>query len=105
MMPKIDGYELCAVLKKDKRTSHIPIILLTASDDAEGSLKGYQTGADDYITKPFTNEHLKLKVRNIISACEAPRNQFDPKSLLSPEDLKKGVTNKKIMRKSNKKKA
>jgi DNA-binding response OmpR family regulator len=105
MMPKIDGYELCAVLKKDKRTSNIPIILLTASDDAEGSLKGYETGADDYITKPFTNEHLKLKVRNIISAREAPRNQFDPKSLLSPEDLKKGVTNKKIMRKSNKKKA
>ncbi len=88
MMPGIDGYELCTLLKKDKRTSHIPVILLTASDDAEGSLKGYQKGADDYITKPFTNEHLKLKVRNLISAHEDPRNQFDPKSLLSPEDLK-----------------
>ncbi len=73
MMPGIDGYELCTLLKKDKRTSHIPVILLTASDDAEGSLKGFQTGADDYITKPFTNEHLKLKVRNIISARKATR--------------------------------
>lgn len=77
MMPGIDGYELCTVLKKDERTSHIPIILLTASDDAEGSLKGFQTGADDYITKPFTNEHLKSKVRSIISAHEAARNKFD----------------------------
>lgn len=75
MMPKTDGYELCTILKKDERTCHIPVILLTASDNAEGSLKGYQTGADDYITKPFTNEHLKLKVRNIISAHEAARNK------------------------------
>jgi DNA-binding response OmpR family regulator len=103
MMPGIDGYELCTVLKKDERTSHIPVILLTASEDAEGSLKGYQTGADDYITKPFANEHLKLKVRNIISTREAARNQFDFKSLLSPEGLKIGVTDKKFMRKSKKK--
>ncbi len=73
MMPGIDGYELCTLLKNDKRTSHIPVILLTASDDAEGSLKGFQTGADDYITKPFTNEYLKLKVRNLISARKATR--------------------------------
>ena len=103
MMPGIDGYELCTVLKKDERTSHIPVILLTASEDAEGSLKGYQVGAEDYITKPFTNEHLKSKVRKIISTRETARNQFDLKLLHSPKHLKIGVTDKKFMRKSIKK--
>ena len=98
MMPKIDGYELCTVLKKDERTSHIPVILLTARDDAKSSLKGYQTGADDYITKPFDNELLKLKIKNIIATREASRRQFDFRSLLSLESLKIGVTDKEFIR-------
>jgi DNA-binding response OmpR family regulator/anti-sigma regulatory factor (Ser/Thr protein kinase) len=99
MMPKIDGFELCTVLKKDERTSHIPVILLTARDDAESSLKGYQTGADDYITKPFENELLKLKIKNIIATREAARNLFDFKSILSSEGLSIGNTDKEFMRK------
>jgi len=99
MMPGMDGFELCAILKKDERTSHIPVILLTARDSAQSSLEGYQSGADDYIIKPFDNEHLKLKVKNIIATRESARNQFDFKSILSSEGLNIGHTDKEFMRK------
>jgi signal transduction histidine kinase/DNA-binding response OmpR family regulator len=99
MMPGMNGFELCAILKKDERTSHIPVILLTARDSAQSSLEGYQAGADDYIIKPFDNEHLKLKVKNIIATREAARNQFDFKSILSSEGLNIGNTDKNFMRK------
>jgi signal transduction histidine kinase/DNA-binding response OmpR family regulator len=99
MMPGMDGFELCAILKKDERTSHIPVILLTARDSAQNSLEGYKSGADDYIIKPFDNGHLKLKVKNIIATREAARNQFDFKSILSSEGLNIGKTDKEFMRK------
>jgi signal transduction histidine kinase/DNA-binding response OmpR family regulator len=99
MMPGMNGFELCAIFKKDERTSHIPVILLTARDGAQSNLEGYQSGADDYIVKPFDIEHLKLKVKNIITTCEAARNQFDFKSILLSEGLNIGITDKEFMRK------
>jgi signal transduction histidine kinase/DNA-binding response OmpR family regulator len=77
MMPGMDGFEMCATLKKDIRTSHIPIILLTAKDSSQSSIEGYQTGADDYIIKPFNNELLRLKVKNILATRESIRKQFN----------------------------
>ena len=99
MMPGIDGFELCATIKNDERTSHIPVILLTARDSAQSSLEGYQSGADDYIIKPFDNEHLKLKVRNIIATREAARSKFDFKSILSSDGLYIGNTDKEFIKK------
>lgn len=66
MMPKVSGTELCAKLKRNILTSHIPIILLTAKATEEFKIEGLETGADDYITKPFSNKLLKVKVKNII---------------------------------------
>lgn len=66
MMPKTDGIELCNTLKHDERTSHIPIILLTAKSGNDNEIKGLKTGADDYVVKPFSSEKLKVKVRNLI---------------------------------------
>ena len=66
MMPKIDGIKLCKVLKGDEKTSHIPIILLTAKSGDESEIKGLKTGADDYIVKPFNSEKLKIKVETLI---------------------------------------
>jgi DNA-binding response OmpR family regulator len=64
MMPEMDGITMAAKIKKDIRTSHIPLILLTAKSTEESKLSGLQSGADDYLTKPFNKSELLLKVRN-----------------------------------------
>lgn len=66
MMPNMDGNAMCRALKKDVRTSHIPIILLTAKDSFEAKEKGYDSGADSYITKPFTHKLLRSRILNLL---------------------------------------
>jgi len=66
-MPYMDGIELTRKLKGDRRTSHIPVILLTALTEEEQQLKGLGTGANDYITKPFNVEVLRARVRNLLA--------------------------------------
>ncbi|MBK8705430.1 MAG: response regulator [Saprospiraceae bacterium] len=76
MMPQKDGFELCQTLKKDFRTSHIPIILLTAKADLESKLAGLEHGADAYITKPFNSRELRIRVRNLIEMRDALREKY-----------------------------
>lgn len=66
MMPNMNGLELCQAVKNDLRTSHIPVILLTARAGEEYQLEGLNTGADDYITKPFSMEILKLRIEKLV---------------------------------------
>lgn len=68
MMPKMNGMEMCMKIKNDLRTSHIPVIMLTAKTMADDIEKGYKTGADDYITKPFSTAVLRVRVENIIQS-------------------------------------
>ncbi len=70
MLPDIDGYEVCRNLRTNARTSHIPVIFLTQKDERSDKLQGLELGADDYITKPFDIEELKLRVQNAIARAE-----------------------------------
>jgi PleD family two-component response regulator len=70
MLPDIDGYEVCRTLRTNTRTSHIPIIFLTQKDERSDRLAGLELGADDYITKPFDIEELRLRVSNAIARSE-----------------------------------
>lgn len=86
MMPDVDGFELCETLKNDIATSHIPIILLTAKAEQKDKLTGLETGADDYLTKPFSLQELKLRVKNILSFKELLRTKFKGNSLPTAEE-------------------
>ena len=70
MMPEMDGLEMAKNLKADLRTSHIPILFLTAKTTAADQLQGYQSGADDYLTKPFSIVMLKAKVKSILTTMQ-----------------------------------
>ncbi len=88
MMPQMDGITFCRKVKTDIEISHIPIILLTARTAGLFKIEGLKTGADDYITKPFDPEELRLRVRNTIQARQEIKNKFarvltfDPKEIL-----------------------
>jgi DNA-binding response OmpR family regulator len=79
MLPDIDGYEVCQQLRTSTRTSHIPVIFLTQKDERSDRLQGLELGADDYITKPFDIEELKLRVQNAIARAER-ESLTDPRS-------------------------
>jgi len=79
LLPDIDGYEVCRSLRKNTRTSHIPVIFLTQKDERGDRLQGLELGADDYITKPFDIEELKLRILGAIRRAER-ESLTDPRS-------------------------
>lgn len=90
MMPGFDGIELCKRLKTDERTSHIPIILLTARNSDESKIEGYDTGADAYITKPFSKKLLSARIENLLNQRRNLRTLFSTKT---PTEFKKITIN------------
>ncbi len=79
MLPDIDGFEVCRSLRTNIRTSHVPIIFLTQKDERSDKLAGLELGADDYITKPFDIDELRLRVSRAITRSEQ-QNLTDPQS-------------------------
>ncbi|MGB5169956.1 MAG: ATP-binding protein [Eudoraea sp.] len=87
MMPVQDGIVLTKTLKNDERTSHIPVVLLTARAGDENKFVGLEVGADDYITKPFNQKILKRKVENLIALRKKLQLRYSQEVILKPKDI------------------
>lgn len=87
MMPRMDGLQLCERLKADERTSHIPIILLTAKTDIETKLDGLHLGADDYMAKPFDAREFQARISNLIENRRVLQEKFSKKFNLSATEI------------------
>lgn len=86
-MPQMDGMELCRRIKTDLRWSHIPVILLTGLTDQQKEMEGLKLGADDYITKPFNAEKLRLRVKSLIEKKERRQQQFREQVDVDAKDI------------------
>lgn len=87
MMPKRDGHEVCRILKTEEKTSHVPIIMLTAKADRDSKVHGLETGADDYLIKPFDAAELLARVHNLIKLRQQLRERFGREITLQPKDI------------------
>jgi signal transduction histidine kinase/DNA-binding response OmpR family regulator len=97
MMPRMDGFELCSKIKTDERTSHIPVILMTARATQEDKIEGLETGADDYITKPFDKKELNVRVSNLTKQRRLLRKRFSQGDILNPSDISVTSTDQKFL--------
>jgi signal transduction histidine kinase/ligand-binding sensor domain-containing protein/AraC-like DNA-binding protein len=100
MMPIMDGMELCKKVKSDQRTSHIPIILLTAKASNDQIITGLQTGADDYITKPFDFEILYSRIKNLLNQREVMRKSFVKHIEINPSEITVTSLDEKLINKA-----
>ena len=100
MMPEMDGFELCNRLKTDERTSHIPVILLTAKADMESKIEGLEFGADDYINKPFDANELQVRIKNLIAQRKKLKERFSSEALFPISEIAHTSTDKKLMNKA-----
>lgn len=101
MMPVMDGMQMCYNLKHDPRTAHIPVILLTAKNFEFQMKEGLESGADDYITKPFRMWELMLKVRNILSSRSSLKELYGEKLSMENLGVRTGSADEKFLRQLN----
>ena len=87
-MPHMDGIELTNKIKADKRTNHIPVILLTALTGEQEQIKGLETGANDYVTKPFNFEVLNAKIHNLLVLNDTLKNTYTKQIKVLPSEIK-----------------
>ena len=87
MMPGIDGFQFSTQIRSDVKTSHIPIIMLTAKAGLDDKIEGLETGIDAYITKPFSAKELKVRVRNLIYQRKQLRKRFSKSTIIKPSEV------------------
>jgi signal transduction histidine kinase/DNA-binding response OmpR family regulator/streptogramin lyase len=100
LMPDVDGYEFCKRIKKDERTSHIPVLLLTALHSKEHEIEGLSCGADDYITKPFDISILQTKVENMLQARRSLKEKYTTEMILKPSNIIISSPDERFLRKA-----
>jgi len=96
----MDGLALCKAIKTDENTSHIPVILLTAKGSEEAQVTGLETGADDYITKPFSNAVLLARVGNLLESRRRLRERFSRGTIPDPREITVTGADENFMRKA-----
>ena len=94
MLPDLSGVEICKQLKKNKKFSDIPIIMLTAKGEEEDKLKAFDTGADDYVTKPFSQKELNARIKSLLRRSK-PQSSSD---IVEFTDLKIDRITKRVYR-------
>jgi signal transduction histidine kinase/ligand-binding sensor domain-containing protein/DNA-binding response OmpR family regulator len=100
MMPEMDGVELCQNIKSDPVTLHIPVILLTAKTSREEELAGYGSGADAFLTKPFSFEVLEMRIKKLIEQRNKLRQLFNKKIEISPSEISVTSIDEKLIQKA-----
>lgn len=98
MMPEVDGLEFCKTLKDNPVTSHIPIILLTATSPIENQVEGYNNGADDYIVKPFNIALLGSKMNSLLENRARVRSKYYKKITIQPSELNQETPDEKLLK-------
>ena len=100
MMPEMDGFELCNKVKNTEELSHIPIILLTAKNSEEDKIKGFESGADAFITKPFKSKMLKVRISNLILKREKTSSSFRSEDTIKLKNITYTSIDEKFMEKA-----
>ena len=91
MMPKLNGFEVCEILKKDETTRHIPVLMLTAKREIPDKVKGFDLGADDYVTKPFNFQELLARVKSLLKIRRGYRKQVEEERQKALDQMAEGV--------------
>ncbi|HKJ81320.1 MAG TPA: response regulator, partial [Ignavibacteriaceae bacterium] len=100
MMPYMDGIEFCQKIKSNWETSHIPLILLTAKASSESKIEGLETGADDYLTKPFDSKELFVRVKNLLEQRKLLKEKFSKEIRINAESLTTNTVDNEFLNKA-----
>ncbi len=100
MMPEMDGIEFCKKIKTDFDTSHIPVILLTAKVTDKSKYEGLETGADDYLTKPFDSKELFIRIKNLLEQRKRLKEKFSKDINVNPSSIAQNSVDKEFLEKA-----